>query len=49
MKLKIWATVVAVVILAVGCGAAAAPVDDSSVLGDKPQVTTGADAPAPPA
>ncbi len=40
MKLKTWQTLAVVALLVVGCGAAAAPVDESSVLGDKPQVDT---------
>ncbi len=41
MKLKTRHTLVVVmVLLAVGCGASAAPVDESSVLGDKPQEDT---------
>jgi len=39
MILKTWQTLVAVVtILLVGCGASAAPTEDSSVIGDNPQV-----------
>ncbi len=40
MKLNAWWIPAVVVLLAVGCGAPAAPVEDSSVLGDNPQVAS---------